>query len=49
MGKMILQLLILTVAGTGLVNFGHALVNNDAQLFANALWLVALVTGGLVA
>lgn len=34
--------------GPGLVNFGHALVNSDVQLPAMALWLVALVTGGLI-
>jgi len=36
------------VAGPGLVNFGRALVNSNAQLSATTLWLLALVAGGLV-
>ncbi|KAL9715327.1 hypothetical protein Ac2012v2_001990 [Leucoagaricus gongylophorus] len=34
--------------GPGLVNFGRALVNSNAQLSATTLWLLALVAGGLV-
>ncbi|KAF9454669.1 DUF395-domain-containing protein [Macrolepiota fuliginosa MF-IS2] len=34
--------------GPGLVNFGRALVHNEAQLSSTALWLAAVATGGLL-
>lgn len=36
------------LAGPGLVNFGRALANDNGQLSAMAVWLMAVVAGGLL-